>query len=329
MKENMGKKQYEANHEVNYETNKTDHETTENMVYTDIRRFAEAVCKEVSIKMGEECEIKLQEVMKNNGVLLQGLVILEPGSSVSPTIYLEPLWELYISGTELNEITTRILEIYRRELPKKEVDMSFFREFPKVRPKICYKLINTKKNKTLLEQIPHVELLDLSLCFFYAYEDEQLGAGAILIRNSHMDMWNVTVEKLMKAAQENTSRLYPWELTDMGDLLGEYTGCMIDVPMKVLTNRRKVNGATCLIYPGVLARIAERIGENIYILPSSVHEVIIMPHSEVPDPERVQEIVREANATQLDPEEILSDSLYFYNFQDNRIDSITFSGKAT
>jgi len=318
MKENMGKKQNEANHE-----------TAEDMAYTDIRRFAEAVCRSVSLKMGEGCEIKLQEVMKNNGVLLQGLVILEPGSSVSPTIYLESLWEMYISGTEFNEITSRVIDIYRRELPKREVDMSFFREFPKVRPQICYKLINTKKNKTLLEQIPHVELLDLSLCFFYAYEDEQLGAGAILIRNSHMDMWNVTVEELMKAAQANTSRLYPWELTNMGDLIGEYTGCAIDVPMKVLSNNRKVNGATCLIYPGVLARIAEKIGENIYILPSSVHEVIIMPHSEVPDPERVQEMVREVNATQLEPEEILSDSLYFYNFQDNRIDCITFSRETT
>lgn len=297
-------------------------------IYTDIRSFAEGVSRAVSRRLGDGCQVKLQEVLKNNGVLLQGLIILTEHKNLSPTIYLNSFWEHYISGTPMDQITSKILKVYEKDMPEGDVDMSFFRDFEKVRDKICYKLVNTAKNKALLEQIPHVDFLDLSICFYYVYEDRQLGTGAILIHNSHTEMWNCTVELLMKTARENTERMFPGKVYNMGELLAECTGCNVDVPMKVLSNEKRVNGAVSMIYRGVLAEIAEQLKENLYILPSSVHEVIIMPHSEVPDPEYVQKMIREINANHVEPEEILSDSLYFYNRLENRIDSVTYLNQA-
>ena len=190
----------------------------------DIRKFAELVSRVVSEELGGECQVKLQEVIKNNGVVLQGLVILSGHSNLSPTIYLNSYLEAYENGVPITAIVEQILAIYRQELPQEQVDLEFFREFEKVKKGICYKLINREKNSALLERIPHIDFLDLSICFFYAYQNEILGNGSILIYNNHMDIWNCSTEELLKLAKENTPRIYPGKLVKIGELLRGYLG---------------------------------------------------------------------------------------------------------
>ncbi|MCM1090217.1 MAG: DUF5688 family protein [Butyrivibrio sp.] len=304
----------------------------------DIRSFAEMVSRAVSEELGSGCQVKLQEVIKNNGVILQGLVILAKEQNISPTIYLNSFLDAYEAGVPLVGIVTRILEIYKEDLPESNINMEFFREFEKVRPRICYKVINRSRNRGLLERIPHIDFLDLSICFFYSYQNEALGFGSILIYNSHMEMWGCSTETLLKLAQENTKRLFPWRTHDMGELLRELIECEElgqgvlsdegeedadeECPMRVLTNKRRLHGATCMIYPGLLNMLADEMDEDLYILPSSIHEVILMPESEVDDPQMLMDMVREVNTTQVEPEEILSDHLYFYKRRENRVEVV-------
>ena len=282
----------------------------------DIRSFAEMVSRAVSEELGGNCQVKLQEVMKNNGVILQGLVILTGKQNLSPTIYLNSFLEAYEAGVSLVDIVAKILEIYSKDMPQHNVDMDFFREFDKVRSEICYRVVSRERNRLLLEHIPHVDFLDLSICFFYSYRNPALGSGSILIYNSHMDMWGCSTQAMMKLAQENTQRIYPWEIQNMSEL---FQG---DIPMHVLSNRQKIHGAACMLYPGVLGAAAEKVRENLYILPSSIHEVILMPESVVDDVQYVKNMIHEVNTTQVEPEEILSDNLYLYQCQENRIEVI-------
>ena len=296
----------------------------------DIRRFAETVSGAVSEALGGKCQVKLQEVIKNNGIILQGLVILDDRYSLSPTIYLNGFLDAYEKGVPVSNIVDRILEIYNEEAPKENIDMSFFRDFDKVSQDICYKLVSRSRNKALLQRIPHVDFLDLSICFYYSCRNTPLGCGSVLIHNSHADMWNCSVEALMKLAKKNTPRIYPCEVHGMSELLAEFTqtgttSCAEDdavdcIPMKVLTNDRKLHGASCMIYPKVLKNVAESVNDNLYILPSSIHEVILLPESEADDAGMLHDMIFEVNATQVEPEEILSDSLYFYNRDDDRIE---------
>ncbi|MDE6700802.1 MAG: hypothetical protein K2K10_07315, partial [Acetatifactor sp.] len=153
----------------------------------------------------------------------------------------------------------------------------------------------------------------------------------------HMEMWNCSTETLMQLAQDNTERLYPWEVHRMEDLLSEAlpweeqetSGLSSGeedeaegVPMRVLCNTQRIYGATCMIYPGVLHALAEEAGENLYILPSSVHEILLMPESEVDDTKYLQDMIREVNSTQVEPEEILSDNLYYYNRLEKRVEIV-------
>lgn len=296
----------------------------------DIRSFAEMVSRAVSEELGGECQVKLQEVMKNNGIILQGLVILTGQKNLSPTIYLNSFLDEYQAGIPLMRIVSEILEIYHRDMPKKNINMDFFRDFDKVSPGICYRVINRERNRVLLEHIPHVDFLDLSICFFYAFQNAELGSGSILIYNSHTDLWNCKTEMLMRLAQKNTRRIYPWELRNMRELIAELlereslqlpgdVPDRRDTPMRVLSNQRRIYGATCMIYPGVLCEAAASVQENLYVLPSSVHEVILVPESAVDDVQFVKDMVREVNATQVQPEEILSSNLYFYDYQKDHV----------
>jgi len=279
--------------------------------------------------LGEGYEVKLQEVQKNNGVRLLGLLILTEKQNVSPTIYLKPFWEAYENGVTLAELVSRVLQIYREDTPAESVDMSFFRDFQQVKGRICYRLIDGKQNRELLEKIPHIPFLDMAICFYYAYEGEHLGKGTILIYNTHAKMWQATVSDLMKLAQENTPRLFPWECNSMESLIREMFGeeevqgirlteeeqkqLKKELPMRILSNEQRVHGAACILYPGILEKIAAEVSANLFILPSSVHEVILLPDKGEEDAGQLKSMIREVNRTQLEPEEVLSDSLYYFD----------------
>ncbi|MBQ2803469.1 MAG: hypothetical protein IJF07_06185, partial [Lachnospiraceae bacterium] len=103
----------------------------------EINEFAQKIKKAMTEVLGDEYEIKLQEVQKNNGVLLQGMIILTKEQNVSPTIYLNPFWEAYEGGVTMGELARRILQIYREDTPKGNIDMSFFKNFDMVKDRIC------------------------------------------------------------------------------------------------------------------------------------------------------------------------------------------------
>ncbi len=297
----------------------------------EIKEFALKVQKAIKNKMGEGYLVKLQEVQKNNGVTMHGLLILAEESNISPTIYLDSFWEYYERGIPFAVVIDRILQIYEEDTPKENIDMSFFKEFAKVKERICFRLISAKQNEELLNKIPYINYLDMAICFYYAYQGDTLGNGSILIYNSHMDMWNTSVEELYELAQSNTSRIFPWESISMESAVREmyerYGEADMDnpfeeeeyreffeiMPMYVVSNVGHIYGAACVLYSDVLSGLAKAAQKNLYVIPSSIHEVIVLQDRGHEDELHLREIIREVNRTQVEPEEILSNNLYYYN----------------
>lgn len=287
----------------------------------DINEFAQKVRRAVEKELGQAYRVELKEVRKNNGVLLHGLLILPAESNVVPTIYLENFHAAYEDGVTFREVLNRILEIFHEETPRENIDMNFFNSFEKVRDRICYRLIGRRGNEELLRRIPYVEFLDLAVCFYYAYSGSMLGDGTIMIHNSHMEHWNVRVKDLMKLAQENTPRLFPGRLTPMRKVLDEMLGMRggfsadqdEDIPLTVLTNARRLHGAACILYPGMLEKIGKLKKSSFYIIPSSVHETLILENTGEESPEEMKSMIHEVNGQHVAAEEVLSDNLYYYD----------------
>lgn len=299
-----------------------------------LNEFAGKVCAAVQNELGADYRIELKEVRKNNGVLMRGLMVFSDRVNVVPTIYLESFWEAYENGISFAAVVRRIIKLYREEVPQKDIDMDFFRYFDRVKDRICYRLVRREGNEELLKECPHVEFLDLAICFFYAYDGTRIGEGSILIKNAHALRWGVKTGDLMRCAETNTARLFRWESFSMEELLQESGDCGFvgetdqkaapakiagAVSMRVLTNEKRIHGAVSMIYRGVLEKLAEEVKKSFYILPSSIHEVILLVDTGRETAESLKQMIREVNAAHVAPEEVLSDNLYYYDFHKKKI----------
>lgn len=299
--------------------------------------FAGKVRAAVEREMGSGYEVSLKNVRKNNNVHRKGLVIQRRGEDVSPIIYLELFGEAYEAGSPITTVAKMIQQFYRKGKVEGSVDVGFFRDFKAVKDRICYRLINRAENRSLLEDIPYIEFLDLAVCFYYAYDSSELGDVSILIYNSHVEMWGTCIADLLELAKKNTPRLFPWKYAGLGEILdgntrlaqeGQHGGESLDglegepfgyIPMKVLTNSKKSYGAISILYPGVLKEIAKMAGTDFYIIPSSVHEVLTLPYDGLLSEGAVKAMISEINDTQVAPEEVLSNSLYRYIAEENDV----------
>lgn len=208
------------------------------------------------------------------------------------------------------------------------VDMRHFLNYEAVKSNIVYKLINTERNRELLEDIPYIEFLDLSIVFQCLISKKEFHLETLLIHNVHTKLWGVTVEELYRAAEENTQKILPYELRNMTDVMDEILeaegteefkqeDCMAEPEsnklMYVLSNQKIIEGAVSMIYPGLLKDFSDRMGSSFYIIPSSVHEVLLLPAENPEDRENLKDMVKEINDTQMEAEEILSYSLYWFD----------------
>ena len=271
--------------------------------------------------------LSIQSVVKNNNVQLDGLTIMEGGTNLSPTIYLNYFYETYQNGVEFSSILNTILHTYQSNKPRGKIDTSFFTDYANVRSHIAYKLLHYERNRHLLADLPHFRYLDLAIVFYCLVSSSPSGNATILIRKDHLRFWNISPTQLFDAAKENTPRLLSYDLRNMNDLMEELlapahsTLSDPDIkkedaaicPMYVLTNQNNLNGASCILYEHLLEHFADRLCCDLYILPSSIHEVILIPATSDTSYQELSQMVQEVNDTQVSPEEILSDHVYYFS----------------
>ena len=280
--------------------------------------FGNEVKQEVEKLLGSEVRVELRQITKNNGIILEGLCILEKGSYVSPTIYLEDFYREYKDGVSLKEIAGRIYDIYEKRCRNIPFSLEYFLDFEKIKENIFCKLVNREMNQELLRDVPSVSFLDLSVVFICAVKNEEFGTGSVLIREEHRKHWKVSKELLYEYARENTFRLRPFELKSMEELIEdlvepEERNLLKEIPMYVLSNRDRVFGAAGILYDRILSSAGARLEEDFYVLPSSVHEVILVPGHVAGSEKELHTMVHEVNHTQVEPEEVLSENVYHYD----------------
>lgn len=295
----------------------------ERVIFLNYETFKESVRALIQIKMGEEVAVKIHNIPKNNGLTKAALVIVRKEAHITPTLYLERYFTMYKSGVPMEEIIDRIQADYQSgSIP--DIKSGFFTDFERAKKHICYKIINQTKNEKLLKQIPHLNVLDLAVVFYYKVEAEVEGGATILIYESHRKSWGITLDELYHLAKENTEKKLPPLFQTIHQVINSIAKEeALDIHLKekergetemyILTNSEKYLGAGCFLYPGMLDEIATKLKANFYILPSSIHECIIMPDSGEFSSTQLNVIVQEMNAQFLGAEEILSNQVYYYS----------------
>lgn len=284
--------------------------------------FQKKVIEYIRQRIPEDQTVFIQAVAKNNGVKLDGLVIMHRGMNIAPTIYLNYYYHSYIEEGDLETVCRQIMEDYRSGCPTEPVDAEFFTDFENVRSQVVYKLINFEKNLELLDEVPYVRFLDLAVVFCCLLPaSDKMQSASILIRSSHMELWGTSLDELVELSRRNTPKLLGYELQNLADVLCE-SGIPTDsaeYPMFVLTSRSHLHGACCILYADLLKSFAERMQTDLFILPSSIHEVILLPACTKEPMDSLSEMVREINETEIAAEDVLADHAYYYSRIQNRI----------
>lgn len=282
------------------------------------QEFLSSMRTELSTRITPGATLKIQTITKNNGTHYDGLIILQPGSNIAPTIYLTPYYHRYLDGVPLEDIYADILTTYERHLPETDFDIEMFTDFERARSRIVMRLVSKKYNEALLSDIPYITYHDLAIVFYCLVYADSENQGSILIHNSHMHMWNISTEALYLLAMQNTPELLPHKLIPMAELLKTHPLAHLldlnEIPMYILTNLYKTNGASAILYENLLAEIADNFQQDLIILPSSIHELILIPVDtfDTHELKYYTQVVREVNETQLADDEVLSDHAYYF-----------------
>lgn len=289
----------------------------------EYKEFVEYIKMNAGYIAGEGGNITINHVIKNNGCEMDGLVIMEKGKDIAPTIYLDSFYELYTNGENIKNIIRQIEVIYEQNKNNVTFDVNILKHFDTIKDKIVYKVVNYRSNEKLLEQVPHKRILDLAVVFYCLLDNEYGRSATALIYNNNLKNWNVTIDDVYKAALKKTPDLLHSKISSMAALF-EKCGVNVDgeevdlkdyVPsdMYVLTNESKLNGAACILYENVLYDFAQKLGADLYILPSSVHEVILLPKLSMFEKDELVNMVKEVNTEGVAADEVLSDHVYEYN----------------
>lgn len=275
------------------------------------KEFTKSIIKEVENIMGNGYNVKVLDTEKINMGRLHALVILKDGANLSQNFYTEELYRDYQSGRmTIREMAGMIASsCYNSTDSIEELKGlgKYINDKKWAEERLFLQLINSSKNKSLLENSVHMDFNGLSLVLRVTKAMCQ-GYG-----------WNG--KEILDYALENTARLFPYCLCTLQEILQKelnITGAeAVELPsvgndMLVLTNEKYVNGAAAIFYPGVLKEISEKHGTSLFLIPSSIHEFIILEDNGMYSPAELEGMVKDVNNSSVLPEELLSDNVYYY-----------------
>lgn len=293
----------------------------------DYEGFKAGILKEVTQKLGERYKVYLKKISRNNSIWFDGLIVVDRiVKCASPGIYINTLYEEYLAGRDMQSIVKELVECILNFSSKADyADISC--DYDKVRDKIICRLVNYELNRKGLENIPHVEFLDFAVTFHIMVSSRDKHIETMQVTNKIFETFGITIDELYAIALVNTERLMPPYICPIHEILMRLvpdmvrTECEEDTrpDMYVLSNRYGIGGAACMLYPNIMQFIDNYDIGSCIILPSSVHEVILLKDAELSDTAILKEMVKEVNDTQVPPDEILSGNLYYYSSEEKRI----------
>ncbi|MDE6852879.1 MAG: hypothetical protein K2J67_10430 [Lachnospiraceae bacterium] len=290
-------------------------------------RFQKCLEEQLKKQLPEDCRTSIRKVVKNNDLQLDSLVILSEQVTISPNFYLQQFYEKYLQGASVEELVDEILEMYenaKQMMGNDPIDLSL----DACRDRIVYHLASGEKNSKRLENVPSIPFLDMVITFHILMIEEENGIGSIMIRNALQQEWKISTRQLFQLAEENTMRLFPLQIHSMEEMLSqleeEHPELAEEYPEEairsqgyqetlVVTNQKGINGAAVLLYPDCLARLEKQCAGDYYILPSSIHELLVLPDRAGIARSDLQRMVWEVNEHCVKPDEILSDHVYHYS----------------
>lgn len=284
------------------------------MTYSQFTRELEYSLKQIS---GIPENIIFTQSTKNNGVVTQNVCIRDSNVTIAPSIGLDYFYGEYLKGRNIDDIAEKISEIYFSQPDFSSTQFNL--TWKNIKEHVVYHLVSYDSNRGLIEKAPHIRLLNLSLIF--KIRTDYLGiSGYITINNSILNLLDVDLKTLTETAIKNTPLQLPLSFKKMQDTLKEipeYSDsecCLPDsISLWICTNKEKLFGASCIFYNDLTKQLSESYLSDCYVLPSSVHEILLLKKCPDITLSALEEMVVQVNNSDfVSDTDFLSNSVYTY-----------------
>lgn len=291
------------------------------MNYEEFKKEVMANIKDHLSEEYKDYDMKFQTIKKGSGREYEALMVgpKDRKMSVIPALNITEAFRKYESGVPFDDVMDDLANI-RMNAPIPNFNKEDIFEYDKIKDKILPRLINTAANQEYLADKPHRDIEDLSLVYAVRMSEDSEGFSEAVITNDLADMWGVTAQELHDKAMDNIAERPPVFQNIESVLFGNKENLEIEdvepedynMPFFVLTNQQKTKGAVMAVNPKTMDRIAAKFGD-VYVIPSSVDETLIVPKSAVDDVQELARIVRQVNDSEVRPEDQLSNNVYEYD----------------
>ena len=255
----------------------------------------------------------------------EAMTVMPEGSKIGMNLNFQVYYDAYESGLELEYIVDRVVNDIESHLPEMPtVDLAELTNYKVMKDKIAMEVVAYDRNEELLSKVPHKRMEDMAVIYRFELNMDPKNRSTILVTHSLMEQMGITHEQLHEDALKNAPVMRPAVIQGMTEVLMEMMGPEMggvlgdmELPqeefMYVASVLSKTAGAGVLAYQEFLDQAAERLGGDFFILPSSIHELLLVPDDGTKSFHELQAMVKEVNATQVSPEEKLTDSVYHYD----------------
>lgn len=272
-----------------------------------------------------DAAVEIRPVQRVNHTM-DSLTVYKSGDAwIFPNIYVDDMYKHYQSCEDLESVLLHWAGQYTKMLGsvkgyEPDLNLEHFKD------NVVMCLVNTEQNRELLAGVPNRGFHDLSVIYRWVVSNAPNEAGSVLVTDSVAAIAGMTEEELFQHASQNTRRISPVSIMSLQELIcdllslpPEMAGTFPQeespvVDMWVITNANKNNGAVSMLYEENLHQLAEKVGDDLIILPSSIHEVIAIPAGQAEgEVAELAEMVHDVNMGAVDLEERLSNSVYQYD----------------
>lgn len=285
----------------------------------------------------EDAQVRVEEMRKLNENYL-GIAILKEDQVIAPTFNLNQLYEMYQSDPQISmESIMRNITGVVLDTPE-QFDLKSITEYENAKEKLFIRVSSAEKNGEMLQNVPHQMREDLVITYHLAISMDEVGRGSTTITNDMLKRYGISEEQLHADAMESSPKIMPLHVDAMKNVIKQIIGgdnkpliqdkgfkAMEEViseglkegePMFVITNQQTMDGASAIFYPEVMKQLGECFQGDFFILPSSIHETIVLPDKGDFDYLSLKSIVQEINNNQVLEEEQLTNDVYHYDVKE-------------
>ena len=270
---------------------------------------------------GEKFSVDLNAVQKMNQNY-EAVTVKPEDAIIGVNLNMTEIYERYDRGMSYDTLVSEVAEKADRALhDRPDFNLEALQDYDQMKEKLSMEVVSAERNADLLEKVPHKNMEDMAVVYRFVLDSDSDGRGSILVTNQLMDNYGITAEQLHADALQYAPVMRPAVIQTMAETLLEMMGpeakdmipVLPDDPLFVATVPDKIQGAGVLAYQDFMEQAAERVGGDFFILPSSIHEILLVRDDGTFDINHLEDMVKQVNETEVAPEDLLTDSVYHYD----------------